>query len=88
MAAPTVGAILRELLPYLEVPKEHMDPIFLSDFRGMTPGDVQKAVKEQGLKVKIVGEGSSVISQIPLPGMAAEPGSEILIYLGKQEETS
>lgn len=88
MAAPTVGAILRELLPYLEVPKEHMDPIFLSDFTGMTPGDVQKAVKEQGLKARMVGQGDRVLSQIPLPGMAAEPGSEILIYLGKQEEAS
>ena len=86
MAAPTVGAILQELLPYLEVPKERSDRIYLSDFTGMTLGDVKKAVKEQGLNIRTVGEGNRIRAQIPLPGMPAEPGSELLIYLTDDPE--
>ena len=84
MAAPTVGAILSDLLPYLEIPKEEEKNVILPDFSGMSLKDSLKAAKDLQLTVKSIGEGDLVTGQIPGPQMEVPENGEILLYLGEK----
>ena len=92
MAAPTVGAVLADILPYLGVQRSwsEEDPqsreIVLEDLAGLTAADAERKLKETGLKVKTSGTAETVTSQLPAPGSVIPGGSEVLLYLGKTEE--
>ena len=90
MAAPTVGAVLSDILPYLGVERSFAEgdtagqTIVLEDYAGMTQADAAKALKSQGITGKFVGSGETVTAQIPAPGQAVPGGSEVLLYLGEE----
>ncbi len=89
MAAPTVGAVMGDILPYLGVAQNfsETDPagqeIVLEDFRGLTADDAKSKLKRIGLSVKLSGNGETITSQIPAPGQTIPGGSEVLLYLGE-----
>ena len=93
MAAPTVGAIMADILPYLGVEK-HFAPeelagreILLEDYSGLTADDAARKLKEAGLRFQTVGSGATVTGQIPAPGQSVPGDSQILLYLeGSPEE--
>ncbi len=93
MAAPTVGAVMADILPYLGVKRSFTEEdlagktIILEDFSGYTPKEAEKYLSSQGLTAKIVGSGASVTAQIPAPGEQIPGGSEVLLYLGDRPET-
>ena len=83
MAAPTVGAVLGDILPYLEVEKETPgEPISLPDFTGMTVGQAEKALKDTGITKRCSGTEEKITSQLPRAGELVYPGSQVLLYLG------
>ena len=88
MAAPTVGAVMADILPYLGV--ERCDSsgqlIAVEDLKGMTPKEAEARLKALGFTAAIQGEGESVSSQIPAAGTAIPYGSQVLLYLEKTEE--
>ena len=95
MAAPTVGAVMGDILPYLGV-ERHYSPeelagkeIVLEDMTDLTREDAARKLKESGLTAKYSGSGDTVTGQLPMPGQIVSGGSEILLYLGEevQEET-
>lgn len=94
MAAPTVGAVMADILPYLGVKqKETGDDasarqIMLDDVTGMSAEEAQKKLKAAGLVGVTEGFGQTVVTQIPLPGQTVPVGSQVLLYLGetKNEE--
>ena len=94
MAAPTVGAVMADILPYLGVQRSwsEEDPqsreIVLEDLSGLTAADAERKLKEAGLKVKTSGTAEMVTSQLPAPGSVIPGGSEVLLYLGKTEEAN
>ncbi len=92
MAAPTVGAIMGDILPYLGV-ERHFSPeelpgkeIVLEDLTGLTSADAERKLKESGLGVSFVGEGDLVTDQLPVPGQVISGGSEVLLYLGQEAQ--
>ena len=95
MAAPTVGAILADILPYLGVersfsPEEQaMQQIVLEELTGLTAPEAEKVLKKTGLSAKCVGSGDTVTGQLPKAGQTVPGGSQVLLYLGEQppEET-
>ena len=93
MAAPTVGAVMADILPYLGVEQtwEKSDPagrkILLEDLRGLTAADAERKLKEAGLTARILGEGETVMSQIPKSGDTVPGNSQILLYLGDAGES-
>ena len=89
MAAPTVGAVLADILPYLGVNQTRPEPqlTVVEDMTGMTAKEAEKQLKEQGLTAKIVGTGETVTAQIPQPGASVPSGNEILLYFGSPSET-
>ena len=92
MAAPTVGAVMADILPYLEVKRNYTAEdaagrqVTVSDFTGMTLQDAQKQLKELGLTAETVGAGETVTGQIPLAGNIVPGDSQVLLYLGEEPE--
>ena len=92
MAAPTVGAVMADILPYLGVKRSYSEDnpagqeIVVEDFSGLTAKDAASKLKDNGLTGKISGNGETVTSQIPAAGQTVPGGSEILLYLGEETE--
>ena len=88
MAAPTVGAVMERILPYLGVERHLSEEdaagtaVVLEDYSGMTPEEAAAALKEKGLVGQTVGDALTVTGQIPAPGQSVPGGSEVLLYLG------
>ncbi len=92
MAAPTVGAVLGDILPYLEVHRTYSegDPAgsvtVLPDMTGMTLKEAQRFLKEAGLTAQVRGQEDTVTSQIPAGGSAVPGGSQVMLYCGETIE--
>ena len=84
MAAPTVGAVLSDILPYLGVEKcAEEGYAVLDDLTGLSPEEAQEILNEKKLEALFAGEGGTVVSQIPQAGQQLPEGSQILLYLGQ-----
>ena len=95
MAAPTVGAVMADILPYLGVAQTFSEEdvagrvVVMEDLTGMTAAEAEKLLKEKSLTVQTVGTGQTITDQIPAAGQEISGGSQVLIYLGEEapEET-
>ena len=94
MAAPTVGAVLGDILPYLGVERTFSEEdaasrtILLEDLTGFSQKDAEKYLKSVSLSAKIIGCGDVVTAQIPAPGESVPGGSQVLLYMGEEPDTS
>ena len=92
MAAPTVGAVMADILPYLGVEPSYGPEdvagksVVLEDMTGMTKKEAEKLLKSQLLTAKCVGNGETVTGQIPAAGDSVPGGSEVLLYFGEEPE--
>ena len=90
MAAPTVGAVMEDILPYLGVQQTFSEEdvagkvIVMEDLTGLTMKEAEKLLKEQGLTCRISGSGETVTGQIPAPGQSIPGGSQALLYFGEE----
>ena len=93
MAAPTVGAVMGDILPYLGVERNFAkdDPagqsVQLEDLTGLTVKEADKKLKALGLSHQAVGNGETVTGQIPVAGNEVPGGSQILLYFGEPTPT-
>ena len=93
MAAPTVGAVLADILPYLGVEQTFSEEdiagqeIVLPDLTGMTAREAETLLKENSLTAELVGTGETVTGQLPAAGRTVPGGSQVLVYLGDSPET-
>ena len=89
MAAPTVGAVMADILPYLGVEQHFSDDevqsksIVMEDLTGLTKSETEKLLKEQSLTAVFSGDGETVTGQIPASGQTVPGGSQVLVYLGE-----
>jgi len=86
MAAPTVGAVMADILPYLEVARcdESGQLICVEDMAGLSANEAQAQLKTLGFTAQIIGDAETVTSQIPAAGTAIPYGSEVLLYFGEE----
>ena len=92
MAAPTVGAVMSDILPYLGV-EQHFSPdevqgqtIVMDDLQRLTREEAENWLKAQNLTGLFSGTGETVTGQIPGPGQSVPGGSQVLVYLGEEPE--
>jgi len=89
MAAPTVGAVMADILPYLGVEQTFSEEdaagrrVVMPDLTGMTVKEAEKLLKEQSLTLLTVGSGETITGQIPTAGQEVAGGSQVLVYLGE-----
>ena len=92
MAAPTVGAVMADILPYLGVEQTFSEEdaagqvVVLDDFTGMTAKEAEKLLQSHLLTARTVGDGETVTGQIPAAGQSVPGGSQVLLYLGEEPE--
>ena len=89
MAAPTVGAVMSDILTYLGV-KQTEDATgqltVLQDLTGLTPAQAEKLLKEQKLTAVIRGTEETVSAQLPASGENVLTGSQVILYCGENPE--
>ena len=89
MAAPVVGKMMADILPYLGVEPEYSDSELAAADRtvpevsGMSLTEVRSALTEAGLNCRVIGEGDTVTDQLPRAGAVIASGSEVLLYAGQ-----
>ncbi len=96
VAAPIAKQVMEPTLEYLSVERkytaEELSKLSKStpDLVGKTVNAAKSLASNEGLKVKIVGEGDTVISQMPAQSQTIPQGGVIVLYTekdGKSEKT-
>ena len=88
MAAPTVGAVMADILPYLGVNTSYQedDPsgktVTVPNLVGMTVKEAQAALKPLWLTAVNFGDDKTVTSQLPAAGTQVSGNSQVLLYFG------
>jgi len=90
MAAPTVGAVMADILPYLGVHHSYSEEdaagrtVILPDFSGLTEKEAQKQLKDLELTAERIGTGDNVTAQLPAAGQGVPGNSQVLLYYGEE----
>ena len=93
MAAPTVGSVMADILPYLGVEQTFSKDdlagkaVVMEGLTDLTPKEAEKWLKDHGLTARFVGTGETVVAQLPEPGKTVPGGSQVLLYLEDAPET-
>ena len=88
MAAPTVGAVMADILPYLGVARNYTESdvagqtVVMENLTGLTRAEAEKQLKEQNLTAVFSGSEETVTGQIPAAGQPIPGGSQVIVYLG------
>ena len=87
VAAPIFKSVMTDVLPYLGIEKtenvENSDTAKQSTVPkviGETVAQAQSAVKAQGLGVRVLGSGETVIAQLPDPETRLSAGGTVVLY--------
>lgn len=92
IAAPIVGEIIEDVLNYLGVEKQYTADeqpdvkIEVPDARETEVSEAKKAVADKNLYVRVVGDGDTVVDQLPKPGVMLSEKSTVILYTEKQEK--
>ncbi len=90
MAAPTVGAVMADILPYLGVKHNYTQEdaagrtVIVEDFTGLTADEAGKLLNEVGLSYSAQGQGETVTAQIPGAGQPVSGDSQVILYFGEE----
>ncbi len=93
MAAPTVGAVLSDILPYLGVAHNYGPEdaagktVVLENMVDLTADEAKKKLKEQGITAIFRGSGDTVTDQLPGPGSGIPGDSQVILYLDGTAES-
>lgn len=94
LCAPVVGAVIAEALPLLGIEPQYSESE-LAQADVSAPNTVtlpldkaQVQLQKIGLTGKIIGNGSTVIAQHPLPGQSAPRGSVVYLYTEEASVTT
>ena len=91
LAAPLVGEIIEDVLNYLGVEKQYNADeqpdvkVEIPDVREMDISQAEAIAEEAGLYVKVVGDGDTVLDQLPKPGIMINEKSTIILYTDSDE---
>ncbi len=92
MAAPTVGAVMADILPYLGVKHNYTEEdaagrtVVLEDMTGLSVQEAEKLLKDQGLSCVLRGTAETVTAQLPDAGQGVPGDSQVILYLGEEPE--
>ena len=85
MAAPVVGRMWAEILPYLgrtaQSGAEGRTNAQVPHVRRMLPEEARALLEEEGFTVRIQGEGERVVDQMPQAGAMVVTGTQVILYL-------
>jgi len=88
MPAKKMGPLMAEILDYMGVEKKYTAEesaavdVTTPNVRGIAVKDAASALKNKNLKYRTVGEGATVVTQVPAPQAKVPGGSTVILYLG------
>ena len=87
MAAPTVGNMMADILPYLgvepqlnEAEKQNQD-VRMPSLAGLSYSEALQTLREAGLDARSIGTGATVTDQLPAAGVRLAAGTQVILYL-------
>lgn len=89
MAAPAVGRIFADVLPYIGVEPVYSEKELATInetvpyVKNMSVEEATKTLKDKGFDVRTVGNGGTVSDQIPAANITVTKGTQIIIYSGE-----
>lgn len=90
MAAPVVGSMMADILPYMGVEPQYSEDeranmdTSMPQLAGLDRNEAASALRDAGLRYRTIGEGDTVTDQLPEAGCSVAAGSEVIIYLGRE----
>ena len=88
MPAKKMGPLMAEVLDYLGVEKKYSAEesaavdVVTPNVKGIAVKDAESVLSKKNLKYRTVGEGSTVVTQVPAPQAKVPGGSTVILYLG------
>lgn len=92
IAAPVVGAILEESLEYMGVERQYTEEearsvsVAVPDLREQSVTVAKESIDSKRLNIRVVGNGDTVVDQLPKPGMTIGENSTIIVYTEARDE--
>jgi len=92
IAAPLVGAIMEETLEYLGIERQYTEEeaqsisISVPDVREQAVASAKQMIANKKLNIKVVGNGDTVLDQLPLPGVNVSENSTVIVYTQERDE--
>lgn len=90
MAAPVVGNMMADILPYLGVEPvvsgeeaENMD-VTMPQLSGLGLGEAVSRLEDSKLRYRTIGTGDKVTDQLPKAGVSIASGTQVILYLGAE----
>ncbi len=93
IAAPTFGMIFEDVLKYLNIDTQYTEEelstleIDVPNVVGLTIDEAKNAFSGSGLNYRIVGEGETVLSQVPIGGSSLQQDSTVLLYSEEESKS-
>ncbi len=93
IAAPIVGAVMTDVLPYLGVEPQYNEKeiaeleVEVPALSGQKIHDAIAMLTAKSLKYKTVGEGITVTRQLPAAGEVCPKGSTVILYTDKETQS-
>ncbi len=84
MAAPVVGKMMADILPYLGVEREKEEEGYEAVMPmtvGKSLAEAVKSVEDAGLRYRTIGNGETVTEQLPAAGSSIASGTQVILYL-------
>ncbi len=87
VAAPYIASFLNEALPYLGIERIYSDTertklcVELEDYQGLSVNSARQKLASLGINCTVVGQGDTVLSQIPQSGaILQQSGGRVILY--------
>lgn len=83
MAAPVVGRMMADILPYMgfEPENENSGEAVMPMLLDMSLEKAAQRVKDSGLRYRCIGQGATVNRQLPAAGVSLALDTEVILYL-------
>lgn len=91
LAAPVVGRIFEDILPYLGIEAVYSEEetdrqeITVPTLTDKTVADAKAALDELGLEYRVRGDGEKVTDQLPVAGISIQPNNTVVLYAGESK---
>ncbi|MDO4173779.1 MAG: penicillin-binding transpeptidase domain-containing protein [Eubacteriales bacterium] len=91
IAAPVVGRIFEDILPYLGVEAVYSEEetdrqeITVPSLTNKSLEEAKAALEELGLEYQVTGDGDTVTDQLPVGGISIQPSNTVTLYCGEEK---
>jgi len=94
IAAPVAGKLIASVLDYMGVEKQYTADelasadVFMPNVKGYELTVAKNVLLKSGIRCRTVGSGNIVTGQIPAQGVSIPGGSNVILYLGGEADTT